>query len=147
MLWMHHLWGEGACRASHRNVCFCFLERMGLPRAFSWAAPEELPSAYGSCRAPALTALFSNIYLLRETHSLGTEFSSFPRKIRKLTPTTFCGGWLKCKWEDMQLVMGWNGPQGFKRRGASQEVISFCLPNLSTVPWVSGHGAITWDQP
>lgn len=38
-------------------------------------------------------------------------------------------------------------PIGFKRRDALQEVISFCLPNLYTVPWVSGHEAISWDQP
>lgn len=46
-----------------------------------------------------------------QSHSLRTELSSFPRKIRKLTPTVLCGGWIKWKWEDMQSVMGWNGPQ------------------------------------
>lgn len=148
---MHHRWGEGVCRASHRNVYFCLLERMDWPAllcrtdVFSWVGSRQLPSTCGSCRIPALTVPLSNTSytsLLSKTNLLKSGSNSFPRKIGKLTLTTFCGGWTKYKWRDMQLVMGQNGPSRFKRWDVLWEVISFCLPNLYTLPWVSGHEAI-----
>lgn len=147
---MHHLWGEGVCRSSHRKAWFSLLEGLDwptplcLPSVFSWVGPRQFPSACGSCRIPALTAPLSNsshTSLLGETNLLKSGSNSFLRKIRKLALTTFCGGWIKCKWRDKQLVMAQNGPSRFKRRDVLWEAISFCLPTSDTLPWVSGHEA------
>lgn len=82
-----------------------------------------------------------------QSHSLRTELSSFSQENQKIN--SYCLVWRLDQMEVRRHAIshGMKWPTGFKRRDALQEVISFWLLNLYTVPWVSGHEAIAWDQP